>query len=389
MKTKIAAITAAALLGVTAIGTPTTVATVSSSSITASAAATTAKVNISKCTVKISNTRFAYTGKAIKPSVTVRNGSTVLKNGTDYTITYSNNVNPNGINGSVVTVKGKGKYSGSKTAKFTIAIPLTNTSWVKFDDSNRQIDTDGSTRLIGYREGEQLPYGAYVECLNGKYKGRHICVGNGDYDIQYYKYVNGKWTAMKSVPTALGKYKVTYTGKGLFCSTITRKFDIVQGIIGASNIAWTGAVPTYTYDGTAKVPDVSNIKVTVHNKVLTLGKDYTVSYANNTSAGKASLIVKGKGNYRAGASKVFIISAKDIGGNEFNTKCVFTSSVGSTGITLAEKLLYNEKELKADTDYTVKYTITEDDRVRVTFIGKGNFKGTKTDYIGTATYSAD
>ena len=67
--------------------------------------------------VTLSGTSFTYTGKEIKPGVTVKDGSTVLGNGTDYTVSYSGNVN---AGTGYVKVTCKGNYSGSKTSSFTI-----------------------------------------------------------------------------------------------------------------------------------------------------------------------------------------------------------------------------------------------------------------------------
>ena len=62
-----------------------------------------------------------YTGKALKPGVTVKikvDGKTVtLVNGTDYTVTYANNVK---VGTATVTVKGKGNYTGTITLTFKI-----------------------------------------------------------------------------------------------------------------------------------------------------------------------------------------------------------------------------------------------------------------------------
>lgn len=77
-------------------------------------------VNKAVSTVKVQyTTGYAYTGKAIKPNVTVKgNDGKTLKNGTDYTVSYSNNTN---IGSSAkITVKGKNGYTGSKTITFTI-----------------------------------------------------------------------------------------------------------------------------------------------------------------------------------------------------------------------------------------------------------------------------
>ena len=58
-----------------------------------------------------------YTGQALTPDVTVKDGDTVLKEGTDYTVSYSNNVD---AGTATVTMTGKGNYEGTKTAEFTI-----------------------------------------------------------------------------------------------------------------------------------------------------------------------------------------------------------------------------------------------------------------------------
>ncbi len=59
----------------------------------------------------------AYTGKAIKPAVTVTHGKTKLKNGIDYTVTYKNNLK---VGTARVIIKGKGKYFGEIEKTFKI-----------------------------------------------------------------------------------------------------------------------------------------------------------------------------------------------------------------------------------------------------------------------------
>lgn len=60
-----------------------------------------------------------YNGKAHKPVPTIKHKETKLIEGTDYTVSYSNNVN---LGNGVVTIKGKGKYTG--TVKVTFKIKL-------------------------------------------------------------------------------------------------------------------------------------------------------------------------------------------------------------------------------------------------------------------------
>ena len=68
--------------------------------------------------VTLSTTKFTYKGRALKPAVSVYSGAVKLERGTDYTVSYANNVNA-GV--ATVTVKGKEDYTGTKTVKFTIA----------------------------------------------------------------------------------------------------------------------------------------------------------------------------------------------------------------------------------------------------------------------------
>ena len=58
-----------------------------------------------------------YTGKAIKPAVTVEYDGVKLKKGTDYTVSYKNNKK---VGTASVIITGKGNYSGKQTVKFTI-----------------------------------------------------------------------------------------------------------------------------------------------------------------------------------------------------------------------------------------------------------------------------
>ncbi len=71
--------------------------------------------------VTLESTKMTYTGKALKPKVTVTasvGGKTVtLIKGTDYTVKYENNVN---VGTATVTVTGKGNFTGTVTKTFKI-----------------------------------------------------------------------------------------------------------------------------------------------------------------------------------------------------------------------------------------------------------------------------
>lgn len=72
--------------------------------------------------MKLGATSYTYDGKAKTPAVTLtytsEDGSVTLVKNTDYTVSYSNNIN---AGTATVTVTGKGNYKGSKSTTFKIA----------------------------------------------------------------------------------------------------------------------------------------------------------------------------------------------------------------------------------------------------------------------------
>ena len=75
------------------------------------------QIDISKKTVSLATTTCLYDGKNKEPAVTVKDGNTVLKNGTDYVVIYDNNIN---MGTATATVYGIDKYKGKITKTFKI-----------------------------------------------------------------------------------------------------------------------------------------------------------------------------------------------------------------------------------------------------------------------------
>ena len=73
--------------------------------------------DISAATVTVTPDSMEYTGSAFTPAVTVTLNGTTLTAGTDYTVAYTNNIE---VGTATVTVTGKGNYTGTATANFTI-----------------------------------------------------------------------------------------------------------------------------------------------------------------------------------------------------------------------------------------------------------------------------
>ncbi len=93
---------------------------------------------ITDCTFTLSSSSYTYDGTEKKPSVTIKDGSETLVNGTDYTLSYANNKN---IGTASVTATGKGDYTGTKTLYFAIVADTSNFIWGKdnwnFNNTNR------------------------------------------------------------------------------------------------------------------------------------------------------------------------------------------------------------------------------------------------------------
>ncbi|MBQ7117324.1 MAG: fibronectin type III domain-containing protein [Clostridia bacterium] len=78
-------------------------------------------VRLSLCSFKYKNS-YSYSGKDIKPSVTVKYGDTALQKGVHYNVTYKNNEQP-GTGKIILEGIGKNGYRGKETLEFKISLP--------------------------------------------------------------------------------------------------------------------------------------------------------------------------------------------------------------------------------------------------------------------------
>ena len=118
------------------------------------------KVQISSC--KITVKAQVYTGKALKPSVTVKYNGTKLVKGTDYTVSYKNNTK---VGTATVTVKGIGNYTGSKKATFKINPKPTTLSKVTPGKKKLTVTWKKQTKQVS---GYQIQYGTKKDFSNAK-----------------------------------------------------------------------------------------------------------------------------------------------------------------------------------------------------------------------------
>lgn len=132
----------------------------------------------------------AYSGKAIKPTVTVKDGDKKLVNGTDYTVTYKNNTN---IGTATVTIIGKGDYTGTKTLTFKIVpkkVALTGKasgaketlSWKK---------SAGATGYVVYRSVDGGKFTKLATTKSLKYTAKLTSGKKYQFKVRPYTTVNG------------------------------------------------------------------------------------------------------------------------------------------------------------------------------------------------------
>lgn len=114
----------------------------------------------------------SYTGKAICPSPTVKYGTTTLTKGTDYTLSYSGNVN---AGTATVTITGKGNCSGTikKTFKILKITPTITTS------QSRYAYVRGTTfSLNASTTSGKLTFGSSDTALAGVSSAGTVTTGN-------------------------------------------------------------------------------------------------------------------------------------------------------------------------------------------------------------------
>lgn len=163
--------------------------------------------DISDCSIKLSSTSTAYSGKAKKPSVTVKYEGKTLKKGIDYTVSYKNNKN---VGTASVTVKGKGNYSGSKVLTFKIVPAKQSIKSVTSDTEGRFKVT---FKKFSGANGYQVRYSTKSSMSGSKVKStrntsltvKGLKSGTKYYvQVRTYKVVDGKkyygaWSAKKYV----------------------------------------------------------------------------------------------------------------------------------------------------------------------------------------------
>ena len=282
-------------------------------------------------------TAVTYTGKAVTFPVTVTRGGTVLKAGKDYSITYKKNKDAGEAS---LVITGKGSYTGEIVKNFTI------------------------------KKAELGAGGAIGDIKTFTYTGKAICpsvtVTYGktrltakDYRVYYTR------------NTEAGTARVTVTGTGNYTGTLAGEFTIAAKEIRKCSIRVSDA-PLLT--ATGGIPEIT---VKDGGTVLLQGRDYTVSYQDNHSLGKATAIITGCGSYGGETVKTYQVKkdftaaklAWDLPDDYYNGK----EKRPKISVTL------DGVPLKVGKDYTLSYVNCKNASVsesaQVIASGKGEYAG--------------
>lgn len=209
------------------------------------------KVKISKLTFsKVSNQ--TYTGKEIKPAVTVTQGSKKLVKGTDYTISYKNNKS---VGTATITITGKGKYTGTKKISFKI-LPGTSDLTVQNDGGRVSLSWGKVNGADTYQVSYSVNGGEFSTLAvvgSNSYTTAKLGAGNYQFKVRAYKKTNGKiyYGGFSSAK------RVTVAEKTVAAEKVTnvQKEDVVSESI--SYMVW---VPTNGGKKYHTSPKCSNMK---------------------------------------------------------------------------------------------------------------------------------
>ncbi len=358
-----------------------------------------------------------YTGIALEPSVIVTVNGAVLVKGVDYTVAYTNNTN---AGTAAMTITGIGNYRGTVSKNFTInkvaptvTAPVAN-SELTYSGAAQALVTAGEVigGTVEYRLGANGNYTTTVPTATnaGSYTVWYRVVGDANHtdiearsisvtigvkpltgatitvDGQIYSGTpleptvtvkDGDATLVKGTDytvtytnnTNVGTATVTVTYKGNYSGTQTANFDIIAKQLSSVTIT----VDEQIYTGSALTPIVT---VKDGSRVLVKDADYTVSYANNTNVGTATVTITGTGNYAGTESASFVINAKSIAGAAI--AAIAEQTYNGTAVTPELTVKDGTMVLAEGVDYTVSYTNNADaGTATATVTGSGNYTGKK------------
>ncbi len=284
------------------------------------------KKSIASVTVSgISNK--TYTGKAITQALTVTLEDKALQSGTDYTISYANNVN---AGTATLTITGTGSYTGS--LKKTFAIAKANQTITAYDVTKTTANTVFSLGAKTSGKGQLSYKSGNTKIVTVDSAGKVTIKGAGKATITITASATGNYNqATKTINVT-----VTAPAKKSLAKAL------ISGII----------VKTYTGKNLTQ-----KLTVKLGSRTLKAGTDYTVSYKNNKNAGTATITITGKGNYKDTTTATFKIKKSS---NSFSVKAIKTtcnikySNLAKKDLSIKQTQIYNiTKKGQGNISYTL------------------------------------
>lgn len=199
---------------------------------------------------------YVYTGKVIAPTVQVKYEGRVIEQGTDYKVTYKDNINA-GTQAKIV-VTGCGDYGGEIQKEFTIK--PANVQSASIDVASCVYDGTAKLPKVTVK-------------LNG------AVMGTDNYKI-----------TLKNNVSAGNKAEAAIEGCKNLTGKVSKTFTISQADITKATV--TLAANSYTYSGSYFKPAVT----VAYGSAKLKASDYTVQYANNKEPGTATVTVTANGS---------------------------------------------------------------------------------------------
>ena len=291
---------------------------------------------------------YTYTGAAIKPEPHVYDGTTRLVKGKDYTVSYLQNTDSGT---ATINIQFKGNYRNDP-CKLTFRI------------NPAVVGKDVVVTAAAQEEGKSVkPKLTFVMTSTGK------TVNAGRFNVP-----SGKITLAHGESKA-----ITVSAKD------TRNFSGETSVIvesAAKTKLLTDAKVTIkkqTYTGYEIVPRNADFTVKIGKTYLDYGIDYRViGVYNNVEPGKATVIIKGSGDYTGTRTAGFTIN-KGLELKKDDIKVSIKSAVpyAKGGVTPSVTVSMNDgTKLRNGVDYIVKYINNKkagNASAKVTF--KGKYKG--------------
>ena len=279
------------------------------------------QVNIGKIADK------TYTGNAIQPDVSLSYKNKTLKKGTDYTISYNNNIN---IGTATATITGIGNFTGTAVVTFNI---VAKTSKIVMGKISDRIYT-----------GTAITPSVYVR------EGTKTLKKDVDYKVSYTNNINA------------GTATVTITGIGSYEGTVSGTFQITARSIRGVTV---NKIDAQEYTGQGLTP---KLNLTYQGKLLTENVDYVAVYSNNIEPGNAVVNIQGKGNFSGQRTVVFrILKNRQPADSDNNSDDENNDTQDETVHTTTMKLKKIKVTLKEGKTYRLKVTVNAGSTDRITF----------------------